>query len=253
MSQSDSRWRASSGPPLRLVGSIAFQLIDDFASAPPRGAVTFTLEQLVGDTTGWEKVQAQGRRSAGGVLSYAGLGFAPDPAATPLRRFRLRHVDEPPRAQYRAAYRTTIDALEFDVPTYNHQIPPATDPGDPERLVLYPGAAYPFPSYLTVLRGTVRDATGPVADVLISAGTDNVLSNERGAFSLPLRLNTDRDAAGPVVDALVLSNERGAFSLPLRLREPASTIPVFYEHLRTGRSASITVPLPAATLDLVLS
>ncbi|MGE0853124.1 MAG: hypothetical protein AB7O44_26520 [Hyphomicrobiaceae bacterium] len=160
-------------------------------------------------------MEAKPARSAGGILAYAGLGLATDPTAQSVRRYRLRFLDDPPRAIYRPSFRATLEALEFDVPTYSHTTPPADEAGPPELIALLPGAGYPFPRQLPVLHGTVHDATGPVADVRVSASNDHVLSDERGAFALPLRLTS-----------------------------PAASILVLAEHLPTNRNTSATVPLP---------
>lgn len=216
-----TRWRPRPDLRMRMVAAKAFALRDDFTAAPPFGPLPFVLEELRGPPSGWVEVAIPPLRAAG-LLAFAGLGLAVDPAATPLRRFRLRYVDDPPRAIYRAAFRFTLDALEFDVPTYNHATPPAGLPGAPDDLFLYPGAAYPFPRHLTVLRGTVRDAAGAVVDVRVAAN--------------------DKDR--------VLTDERGAFSLPLRISQPANAVILTCDHGRTNRSFNVTVALPAGALDL---
>jgi hypothetical protein len=59
---------------------------------------------------------------------------------------------------------------------------------------LVPAQTYPFPAYLRVLRGRVQDSsTRPVANAEVSLGnTERVLSDENGAFALPLRLSPKR-------------------------------------------------------------
>jgi len=208
-------WRRSSGPALRYVASKAFRLVDDFTASPPHHPVAFILEEPRSSGRLWAAAEVTPARSAGGILAFAGLGLATDPAAQPVRRYRLRFLDDPPRAIYRPAFRATLETLEFDVPTYSHTVPPANEAGSPELIALLPGASYPFPRHLPVLHGTVHDATGPVADVQVSATNDHVLSDERGAFALPLRLTS-----------------------------PAASVLVLAEHLPTSRSTSATVPLP---------
>lgn len=215
-------WRPRPDLRLRMVASRAFALVDDFASAPPLVPVPFILEELRQPPSGWAETGRAALRGSGGMLAFAGLGLAIDPASTPLRRFRLRLVEDPPRAVYRPAFRFERDALEFELPTYNHAVPPADLPEAPEPVFLYPGAAYPFPRHLTVLRGTVRDAAGPVADVRISTGSDHVLSDERGAFSLPVRIG-----------------------------QPVNMVVLDCEHRRSSRSFAAAVALPAGALDLV--
>jgi hypothetical protein len=209
------RWRRSGGPALRYAVSKVFRLVDDFTAAPPLYPFAFVLEELRGPGQNWNVVDIKQARRSGAFLAYAGLGLAVDPVALPARRYRLRFVDEPPRAIYRPFFQATLGALEFDVPTYNHTTPPAAEADPAELLVLLPGAAYPFPRHLPVLHGTVCDSAGPVANVRVEVSNDRVLSDANGAFSLPLRLTA--------VSEFVL---------------------VVAEHLPSGRSTSETVPLP---------
>ncbi len=57
-------------------------------------------------------------------------------------------------------------------------------------MILVPATNYPFPSHVPVVRGVVVEAGSrtPVPDAVVSrAEQERVLSDERGAFALPLR------------------------------------------------------------------
>jgi hypothetical protein len=198
-----------------LYAPIALRLVDDFSGTGPFSRIGTALERQ--DGTRWIPTNIAPVRTLSGIIAYPGLGRAMDPMLAPVERYRVRLTDEEELLYYRPAYRYTLDGLEFDVAPWNDTHAPSATPDRSEAVFLWPGANYPFPSAMPVLRGRTFDAGGtPLADARIAAGTDHVLSDERGAFSLPVRLTA-----------------------------PASSIMVVAEHARSGASASVSVPLPA--------
>jgi hypothetical protein len=204
-------WRASGDRPAILHCPIALRLVDDFSGGAPVGDVRLDLD--FNDGAEWRASEVQPVRTASGLFAYPGLGRHGDPVATPSFRVRVRIAAE----AYRPAYGVNADGLEYDVPTYNDVTPPAFVPVMPESVFLLPASPYSFPGFVRVLRGTVATSgTGePVADARVSTGVERVLSDERGAFSLPLRWQAS--------DALIT---------------------VLAEHPRTGMSGSVSLQLP---------
>lgn len=204
-----------------LYAPIALRLIDDFSGAAPFGPVGATLD--VQDGTRWVPTGIEAVRTPSGIVGYPGLGRVQNVATAPTVRYRVRLTDDEEHIVYRPAYRFSLDGLEFDVSPWNDTQPPAILPDRPEAVFLWPGTNYPFARAIAVLRGRTIDSGGaPLADARIATGTDRVLSDERGAFSLPVRLTA-----------------------------PATSIMVVAEHARTGVSASATMPLPAGLASAI--
>jgi hypothetical protein len=213
-------WRRLAGARV-LYAPIALRLIDDFSGAAPFGPVGAALD--VQDGARWVPTGIEAVRTASGIVAYPGLGRVQNVAAAPIVRYRVRLTDDEERIVYRPAYRFSLDGLEFDVSPWNDTQPPAAAPDRPEAVFLWPGTNYPFARAIPVLRGRTIDGGGaPLADARIATGTDRVLSDERGAFSLPVRLTA-----------------------------PAPSIMVVAEHARTGVSTSATVPLPAGLASAI--
>jgi hypothetical protein len=206
-------WRASSQRGFLTGCPVALRLLDEFTGAGLIGDAELKLD--FEDGASWRPSNVAVVRSAGGMYVYPGLGRHADPTSVPSVRVRVRIVAE----FYRPAYAADAAGLEYLVPTYNDTTPPAFVPVMPESVFLLPASNYPFPGHVRVLRGTVRrssDSTA-LADARVSAGVERVLTDERGAFSLPLRWQA---LSGPVA--------------------------VLAEHLGTGLSNTVNVPLPAA-------
>jgi hypothetical protein len=205
-----------------LPAPIAIRPIDDFNGSASIGHIDVALDRQ--DGARWVPMNVQAIRTASGLIAYPGLGKVGDPATAPIERYRVRLVDPDEHRVYQPAYRYTLDGLEFDVSPWNDSVPPAVVPDRPETVFLYPGTNYPFPHSVAVLRGRTIDAGGaPLADARIATGLDHVLSDERGAFSLPIRL-------------------------PIRLARPLPVNPfviVIAEHARTGVGATVLIALPA--------
>jgi hypothetical protein len=217
-------WRRLPGARV-LHAPIALRLVDDFAGTAPFGRVGAALD--VEDGARWVPTDIEAVRTISGIIAYPGLGRAQNPATAPAVRYRVRLTDDEERLIYRPAYRYTLDGLEFDVSPWNDTQPPAVSPAQPETVFLWPGANYPFARAILILHGRTIDGGGaPLADARVAAGIDHVLSDERGVFSLPIRLTA-----------------------------PAASIMVLADHARTGVSASANVPLPtglASAIELQL-
>lgn len=213
-----SDWRRLGGAHV-LYAPIALRLVDDFSGTAPFARIGTALERQDGPR--WVATDIEAVRTVSGMIAYPGLGRTPNPALAPAERYRVRLTDEEDRLYYRPAYRYALDGLEFAVSPWNDTQPPAATPNRPEAVFLWPGTNYPFPHAVPVLRGRTIDAVGtPLADARVATGTDHVLSDERGAFSLPVRLTA-----------------------------PAPSIMVVAEHARTGVSVSVTIPLPGGLVS----
>jgi hypothetical protein len=164
----------------------------------PGAGLTVDLQAWTG--LRWESTGVAPVRTAGGALTYPGLGRTADPVASPVLRFRAV-VSGP---GYLPLYRATGDGVEFDAYSYN-------DTSEPPReavrtgIPLAPAPAYRFPANVPVLRRDVVTAAGAgVADALVEAVvgnggmgpplTERTLTDRHGGFALPLRwARTDVD------------------------------------------------------------
>jgi hypothetical protein len=202
-------WRELRSEHAALYSPAGLRLVDDFTGRPPLGRVTARLDRQV--TAGvWEPAGIDAVLTPSGILSWPGLGREGEPTLAPTRRYRVRVSAE----EYRPAYLQNADGVEFDAPPWNDDAPPSPITAGPQDLYLFPSTAYPFPPWVRLLRGAVEDATGgPVANVLVHQGTaETTLSDERGAFALPLRWATN----GLPVDAVdVRTGRAGAHVLSL--------------------------------------
>lgn len=143
------------------------------------------------------KVDVLPVQSLGGVLTFPGLGRSAVVAGASLRRYRAAVEAE----FYIPFYAAQSDGIEFDVFPFNDENPPAKLPEGPQTVVLVPAQNYPFPPYLRVLRGEVRDTAGPVANVEVTrAITERVLSDGQGVYALPLRFSPNKGAV--IIDAI---------------------------------------------------
>jgi hypothetical protein len=177
-------WQTIPGERLMLYSPIGLRLVDDFTGTRPFGPIQADLEEQ--DSNGdWHATAVSAVRTPGDVLGYPGLGRSANQAAQPVRRYRVLLS----AAWYRADYLINLDAIEFDVHPYDDQNPPALFPAQPNDVFLLPSFNYPFPRHIRVLRGVVEDAANnPVANVEVTEGPrERVLTDSRGAFSIPLR------------------------------------------------------------------
>lgn len=202
-------WRDLRGERVGLHCPIALRLVDDFSGGPPVAPARPALE--VESSPGvFTPVDRPATLTSGGLLLYPGIGRHLRPTGLPTRRFRVRVEAQ----GYRPAYRAAADGEIFDVFPWDDDNPPATPLLAPRDSFLYPAPGYPFPREVPVLNGLVVDGSGaPVADVLVhQANIEHTLTDERGAFSLPLRWA----ATGAVIDATdVRRGRQASFNLVL--------------------------------------
>jgi hypothetical protein len=177
-------WHAVPDERRRLYSPIGLRLIDDFTGFAPFGSVHARLDvkRANGD---WQPTDAAAVRTPSDVLTYPGLGRSAHAATEPATHYRVR-LDA---TFYRPDYLVNLEGIEFDAHPYDDDTPPAVIVGLPQSVFLMPAANYPFPGHVRVLRGQVLDVNGdPVASVEVTeSAQERVLSDERGAFSLPLR------------------------------------------------------------------
>lgn len=180
----------------RLYAGLGVRLIDDHTKQPPIGWTRVFLDVDDGDSRGaWREVSAEEARRAttnGGVIWFPWLERRRDARGRGPGRYRVRVAAEVGTP----AYLFDRDGVEVRVAPYDEAAPPAGTPPIVE-ITLLPAANYPFAAAVPILRGAVRDAAGaPVPRALVAwaapAGgppliTDEVLSDDAGEFSLPMR------------------------------------------------------------------
>jgi hypothetical protein len=181
-----TQWRIISAARRVTYCPVALDLRDEFTGRGAFGLTSLALDRQSGPD--WIETDLQPSRNSGGVFLYTGLGRMLDPAALPSFRIRVRIEAE----YYRPAFRTTDDGIEFDVPTYNDAVPPLVSNLVPEVVLMLPTTGYPFGGHVRRIHGRVLDAGGtPLADATVEAdGVERVITDARGAFTLPLRWQT---------------------------------------------------------------
>lgn len=184
-------WRVIEEDRAVLFSPVGLRLLDSFTGTAPIGWVRAHLDLKVGVV--WRPTDIRPVLTPSRVITFPGLGRRADPIGQPVRTYRVRLEAQ----YYRPAYRADEDGVEFDAPPYNDLKPPASVPAVPTDTQLLPSSAYRFPNHIRVLRGVVTDPSGAVVeDVLVTEGArENVLTDGRGTFSLPLRWP---DQTGPV-------------------------------------------------------
>ena len=207
-------WQVITADRHTTYAGVALELRDEFTGRIATGPVSLSLDTQDGAI--WRPTNVKPTRNAGGIFLYAGLGRRLDPAITPMFKVRIR-IDA---AYYRPAFQATDDAIEFDVPTYNHAVPPVISPLVPEVVLMWPTVSYPFAAHIRRIHGRVIDIAGnPLADAQIEAdGVERVMTDETGAFALPLRWQ----APTAVVNVAVIHARSGltanrVFDLPADL------------------------------------
>jgi hypothetical protein len=198
------------GAAMRLRSPVGLQLIDDFTKEPPLGRIVPHLDESVGAT--FVETPIRGVITSSSVLVYPGLGRQAEVALQPPKTFRVRVDAE----LYRPFYRAVSDGIVFNVPPYNDAEPTNAPPPTFGQLILLPAFRYQYPAHVPVLRGEVIDnQLRPVADALVidQLFGERTLTDERGAFSLPLR------QLGPGVPDTITVSDRLARtgSLPVTL------------------------------------
>lgn len=205
-------WRSIQEERWLLYSPIGLLLIDEFTGKPPRYPIYVDLQYQDG-AGGWHLRERNPVLTPGGIISYPALGRSTQAATQPILHHRILLRS----SFYRPEYLLNSNGIEFDVHPYDDTIQPAVIPTHPQTVLMLPNASYNYPNHVRVVSGVVQDSTGdPVVNVEVSEGVrERVLSDERGAFSLPLRWS-----------ALIASVQLDAL-----------------DH-RTGRSSSITINLP---------
>ena len=189
-------WRLLPGETTDLYSPIGLRPIDDFTGRPPIGAIEAFLD--VGDGGGvWRNTERKAKVSLGGLLIYPGLERRAEVVGLPPRDYRVRLS----ASVYRPWYRLNSEGIEFEAFPHNDTNPPTDYRVNPPQVItpqaqdvkLAPAVNYPFPTYVRVLRGAIVDSVGlPVSDVEVKRGmTERALSDERGAYALPLRWTPD--------------------------------------------------------------
>lgn len=189
-----SGWRILADESHRLYSPAGFRLVDDFTGKAPLGDTSSALDLETAPGV-WEATDVAGLMTSSQVLIYPGLGRRLHPAGIPSRHYRMRLY----ATLYRPEYLKTQDGVAFFAPPYDDENEPVPLTSGPADVYLYPACNYPFPTWVRVLHGTVVDGAGaPVPNVLVhQAAVERALTDERGAFALPLRWAT----SGLVVDA----------------------------------------------------
>lgn len=205
-------WQSLSAEKWIVYSHAGLVLVDDFTAKPPKYPVSTDLEYQDG-AGNWHSRKRSPVATPSGIISYTALGRSAQAAAQAVLRHRVLLRS----SFYRPEYLRNSDGIEFDVHPYDDTTPPAVIPSQPQTILMLPNTNYSYPTHVRVISGLVQDNTGsPVADVEVSEG-----ARER-----------------------VLTDERGAFSLPLRWSALTATVLLDALDYRTGRSDSITINLP---------
>jgi hypothetical protein len=184
-------WRLLPQERIALYSPIGLRLVDDFTGRGPLGRVTARLDRQVSVGV-WSPTDIGYVATESGILVWPGLGREWEPGSAPTRRYRARVEAD----LYRPEYLQNADGIEFNAPPWDDHEPPSPMTSGSQDLYLFPEVSYDFPTWVRVLRGVVEDsATGdPVANVLVhQAAAERVLTDERGAFTLPLRWANNGD------------------------------------------------------------
>lgn len=188
------RWRKLSGEHLDLYSPIGLWLVDSFTGKDPMGWIRATLDASDGAGS-WLVTDLKPVVTLSGILAYPGLEKRSRVVGQPPRRYRVRLEAE----FYLPWYRKNSAGIEFDAHLWNDTIPPQVITTQPQKTLLAPASYYPFPPHLLVLRGVVVDSSGaPVADAEVNwSNREQVLTDKRGTFGLPLRLKDKREKTDP--------------------------------------------------------
>lgn len=216
------RRRKLPGERLEMYSPIGVIPVDSFTGKSPLGRLRVMLDVRT-DTGEWQLTDVKEVRTAGGVITYPGLGRSPG-MLQPPRRYRVRVESE----FYMPFYQSpipgrTAEGVEFMVFPYSDEVPPENYPDDPagfpnyleavmRKLLLMPAPNYPFPDQVLVIRGAVRNsADKPIIGATVSWRATERVITAGGSVQLP----------GTVAS----THPAGEFGLPIRPTKP--------EHLST--------------------
>jgi len=195
---------------------IGLQVIDSFLNTQPIARYQVSVD--VRDGTQWVPTTLRAVHTSNGVLTLPGLErHAVVTPGMPPRRYRLR-IDSD---EYIPVYRRTLDGHEFLAFAYNDTNRPFLPGTNVSLLLLAPSSAYPYPTDVRVLRGTLTEASN-------------------GA---PIRDATIDYAAGHVA---AMTDAAGNFALGLKHAPANGAIAIDVHHDRTNRVDTRNLQLPAA-------
>jgi len=178
------------GAARRTFSPIGIELVDDVLTSPagptiaaPLGAIHAFLDEDDG-AGGFRPTTAKPQITSQAIVTFPGVGRRPRPAIAAPVTYRVRIEAD----LYRPLYLASAAGIQFVAQPWNDEEPANVVPTF-ARAILLPAFHYQFPSYVPVLRGEVVDLAGnPVANALVVEGANaRALSDERGAFALPLR------------------------------------------------------------------
>jgi len=177
----------------RLPAGLGVRLVDDYTRQAPIGGKQIYLD--VDEAGAWRELAPELVRRAltsSGVIWFPWLERRRDARGVAPRKYRVRVAAE----LSTPAYLYDAEGVEVLVAPYDDATPPAGTPPIVE-IALLPAANYPFGPGVPVLHGAVEDVSGKrVPRALVSwidpelgppLVTDEVLSDDAGEFSLPMR------------------------------------------------------------------
>ncbi len=184
-------WHTLAGEQMLLYSQIGLKLVDEFTGKPPKYPVYADLDYQ--DTAGkwhtvyWCPPERYPVVTPNGIITYPALGRSAHAATQPVLRYRVLVRSR----YYRPEYLLNSDGIEFNIHPYDdvNPLPPAIIPTNAQTVLMIPNTNYAYPNNVRVVSGLVQNSVGdPVANVEVRQGPrERVLTDERGAFSLPLR------------------------------------------------------------------
>lgn len=192
-----------------LWAGAAASLVDDHTGNLPVTSPTVAIDVSDG-AGGWRALAMKPVVTNLGTYVFPRLEKRGDARNVQPRKYRLR-VSAPGYTPY---YLFDRDGVVIDVYPYDDTLAPTVPPFRPEIIPLYPAAAYPFETSALIYGKAVDSSNAPVPFALVSCHGDRVLTDEDGAFVLPL----GRSPTGQVlVDA---SDRNGNTATPLPVSVP---------------------------------
>jgi len=177
----------------RLYAGLGVRLVDDYTQQAAIGWTRVWLD--IDDGGAWRELAPDSVRrttTSSGVIWFPWLERHRDARGRAAGKYRVRVAAE----LGTPAYLFDRDGIEVLVAPYDDGTPPAGTPPI-VTIKLLPAAQYPFGTEVPVLHGAVKDVSGaPVPRALVRwtdpglgppVVTDEVLSDEDGEFSLPMR------------------------------------------------------------------